>query len=163
RFAEVNALPVLASFRRQDLLDNRHPCYAGHLSLGLPPHLQQRVKAADLIVALGTRLGDVTTMTYSVLKPPRIAARLVNIHPDANELSRVFQADLPIIAAPSAAAVRLAEIAPVESSRWRDWTADARREYETFIAAPEKGPRVGVDMAVVIRHLATQLPENATI
>jgi acetolactate synthase-1/2/3 large subunit len=163
RFAEANALPVLASFRRQDLIDNRHRCYAGHLSLGLPPHLQQRVKSADLIIALGSRLGDVTTMTYSVLKPPRIAARLVHVHPDANELNRVYQADLPIIAAPSAAAVRLAEIPPVESSRWRDWTDAARREYEKFIEVPEKGPRQGVDMAVVIRHLATQLPANAMI
>jgi acetolactate synthase-1/2/3 large subunit len=163
RFAEANALPVLASFRRQDLIDNRHPCYAGHLSLGLPPFLQQRVKAADLIIALGSRLGDVTTMTYSVLKPPRIAARLVHIHPDANELNRVYQADLPIVAAPSAAAIRLAEIAPVESSRWRDWTDTARREHEKFIAVPEKGPRQGVDMAVVIRHLATQLPVDTMI
>ena len=163
RFAESNALPVLASFRRQDLIDNRHACYAGHLSLGLPPFLQQRVKTADLIIALGSRLGDVTTMTYSVLKPPRIAARLVHIHPDANEINRVYQADLPIVAAPSAAAVRLAETPPVESSRWRDWTGTARREYEKFVAAPEKSPRQGVDMAVVIRHLATQLPVDTLI
>jgi len=163
RFAESNALPVLASFRRQDLIDNRHACYAGHLSLGLPPFLQQRVKTADLIIALGSRLGDVTTMTYSVLKPPRVAARLVHIHPDANEINRVYQADLPIVAAPSAAAVRLAETPPVESSRWRDWTGTARREYEKFVAAPEKSPRQGVDMAVVIRHLATQLPVDTLI
>ena len=163
RFAEANALPVVASFRRQDLIDNRHPCYTGHLSLGLPPFLQQRVKAADLIIALGSRLGDVTTMTYSVLKPPRIAARLVHIHPDADELNRVYQADLPILAAPSAAAERLAEIPPVESARWRDWTAAGRRDYENFVAVPEKSPRQGVDMAVVIRHLATALPANAIV
>src|SRR5262245_7196343 len=108
RFAEANALPVLASFRRQDLFDNRHPCYAGHLSLGLPPHLQQRVNAADLIVALGSRLGDVTTMTYSVLEPPRIAARLVHIYPDAKELGRVYHADIPIFHAASCASDRIA-------------------------------------------------------
>jgi acetolactate synthase-1/2/3 large subunit len=102
-------------------------------------------------------------MTYSVLKPPRIAARLVHIHPDANELNRVYQADLPIIGAPSAAAERLAEIPPVESSRWRDWTDAARGEYEKFVAVPEKGARQGVDMAVVIRHLATHLPTNAIV
>ena len=163
RFAEANMMPVLASFRRQDLMDNRHPCYAGHLSLGLPPFLQQRVRAADLIIALGSRLGDVTTMTYSVLKPPRIAARLVHIHPDPDELNRVYQADLPILAAPSAAAERLAEISPVDTTRWRDWTNAARHEYEKFVAAPEKGPRQGVDMAVVIRHLATALPTNAIV
>ena len=162
-FADANALPVLASFRRQDLIDNRHPCYAGHLSLGLPPFLQQRVKTADLIIALGSRLGDVTTMTYSVLKPPRVSARLVHIHPDPNELNRVYQADVAIVAAASAAAERLAELPPIESPSWRNWTDDARREYEKFIAAPEKGPRHGVDMAAVIRHLATQLPANAIV
>jgi len=102
-------------------------------------------------------------MTYSVLEPPRIAARLVHIHPDANELNRVYQADLPIIAAPSAAAERLAEIPPIASPRWRDWTDAARREHEKFVAVPEKGPRQGVDMAVVIRHLATCLPANTTL
>jgi len=163
RFAEANALPVLASFRRQDLIDNRHPCYAGHLSLGLPPFLQQRVKTADLIIALGSRLGDVTTMTYSVLKPPRIAARLVHIHPDPDELNRVYQADVPILAAPSAAAERLAQMPAIDSTRWREWTTSARHEYEKFVAVPEKGPRQGVDMAVVIRHLATALPTNAIV
>jgi acetolactate synthase-1/2/3 large subunit len=163
RFAEANALPVLASFRRQDLLDNRHPCYAGHLSLGQPSFLQERVKAADVIIALGSRLGDVTTMTYSVLKPPRIPARLVHIHPDADELGSVFQADVPIVAAPSAAALRLADIPPMASPQWREWRDSARRDYEKFVEVPEKGPRQGVDMAVVIRHLAAHLPENATI
>jgi acetolactate synthase-1/2/3 large subunit len=163
RFAEANAVPVLASFRRQDLIDNGHPCYAGHLSLGLPPFMQQRVKAADLIIALGSRLGDVTTMTYSVLKPPRIQARLVHIHPDPDELNRVYQADVAILATASAAAERLARLTPVDSTRWREWTGSARREYETFIAVPEKGPRQGVDMAVVIRHLATTLPANAIV
>lgn len=163
RFAEANALPVFASFRRQDLIDNRHACYAGHLSLGMPPFIQQRVTAADLIIALGSRLGDVTTMTYSLLKPPRIPARLVHIHPDPTELNRVYQADAPIVAAPSAAALRLAEIRPVDSSRWQEWTSAARREYEHFVAIPEKRPQHGVDMAVVIRHLATELPADATI
>jgi len=163
RFAEANALPVLASFRRQDLIDNAHACYAGHLSLGMPPHLQQRVKAADLIVALGTRLGDITTMTYTMLRPPRIAARLVHVHPDPTELNRVYQADVAVAASPSAAAIGLAGLAPIKSPRWRAWTDAARREYETFIEVPQAGPRRGVDLAVVIRHLATHLPANAIL
>jgi len=162
RFAEANALPVLASFRRQDLIDNEHPCYAGHLSLGMPPHLQQRMKAADLIIALGTRLGDINTMTYSLLRPPRLAARLVHIHPGPAELNRVYQADLAIAASPSAAAIRLVEIEPV-APRWSAWTESARREYEKFIQVPQNGPRRGVDLAVVIRHLATHLPANAIL
>jgi len=163
RFAQANALPVLASFRRQDLIDNDHVCYAGHLSLGLPPHLQQRVKAADLIIALGTRLGDINTMTYSLLRPPRLAARLVHVHPEPTELNRVYQADLAIAASPSAVAIGLAELAPVRAPRWNAWTEAARREYEKFITVPEAGPRRGVNLAVVIRHLATRLPSNAIL
>jgi acetolactate synthase-1/2/3 large subunit len=163
RFAEANALPVLASFRRQDLIDNDHGCYAGHLSLGMPPHLQQRVKAADLIVALGTRLGDINTMTYSLLRPPRVAARLVHVHAEPTELNRVYQADLAIAASPSLAAIRFAALEPVGTPRWKAWTESARQEYETFIKMPQAGPRCGVDLAVVIRHLAAHLPANAIV
>jgi acetolactate synthase-1/2/3 large subunit len=163
RFAQANALPVLASFRRQDLIDNNHPCYAGHLSLGMPPHLQQRVKAADLIIALGTRLGDITTMTYALLRPPRLAARLVHVHAEPAELNRVYQADRAIAASPSLAAIALAELEPIAAPRWKAWVESARQEYETFITVPQAGPRRGVDLAVVIRHLAMHLPENAVI
>jgi acetolactate synthase-1/2/3 large subunit len=163
RFAEANALPVLASFRRQDLIDNHHPCYAGHLSLGMPPFLQQRMKTADLIIALGTRLGDINTMTYSLLTPPRIAARLVHVHADPAELNRVYQADLAIAASPSATAVRLAGLPPVAAPRWKAWTESARRDYEKFIQVPEAAPKRGVNLAVVIRHLAAHLPANAIL
>lgn len=163
RFAQVNALPVLASFRRQDLIDNGHPCYAGHLSLGMPPYLQQRMKAADLIVALGTRLGDINTMTYTLLRPPRLAARFVHVHPEPAELNRVYQADLAIAASPAATAIGLAELEPIEALRWSAWTASARQEYERFIEVPKAGPRHGVDLAVVIRHLAAHLPADAII
>jgi acetolactate synthase-1/2/3 large subunit len=163
RFAQANALPVLSSFRRQDLIDNDHACYAGHLSLGMPPHIQQRMKTADLIIALGTRLGDINTMTYSLLRPPRIAARLVHVHADPGELNRVYHADLAIAASPSATAIRLARLEPIAAPRWSAWTETARREYENFIKVPAAGPRRGVDLAVVIRHLAAHLPENAII
>jgi acetolactate synthase-1/2/3 large subunit len=161
RFAQVNQLSVVTSFRRQDLIDNDHPGYAGHLSLGLPPHLQQRVKTADLIIALGTRLGDINTMTYTLLKPPRTAARLVHIHPDANELGRVYQPDVAIAASPSAAAVALSGLAPIDKPRWSEWTSAGRRDYDNFITVPSPGPTQGVDLAVVIRHLAAALPPDA--
>ena len=163
RFAQANALPVLASFRRQDLIDNNHACYAGHLGLGMPPHLQQRVKAADLIIALGTRLGDITTMTYSLLRPPRLPARLVHVHAEPTELNRVYQADVAIVASPALAAIGLAELTPISLPRWRGWTESARQEYEKFVRVPESGPRRGVDLAVVIRHLASHLPAEAIV
>jgi acetolactate synthase-1/2/3 large subunit len=163
RFANANVRPVLASFRRQDLLDNRHPCYVGHLSLGLPAHLQQRVKSADLLIALGTRLGEVNTVSYSLLRPPRLPQRLVHVHADANELSRVYQADVPINASPEAFSEQLSALAPIAAPPWRAWTEAARGEYEQFTALPQQGPREGVDLAAVIRYLGDCLPPDATI
>jgi len=162
-FAQANALPVLASFRRQDLIDNRHPCYAGHLSLGLPPFLQNRVRGADLVIVLGSRLGDVPTAGYTVLRPPRISQRLVHIHPDPNELGRVYQPDLAINASPSLCAIELARLKPVDDPPWRAATEEARREYEQFAALPAQGPSEGVNLAAVVRHLAAQLPPDAMI
>jgi acetolactate synthase-1/2/3 large subunit len=162
-FAQANALPVLASFRRQDLIDNRHPCYAGHLSLGLPPFLQNRVRGADLVIVLGSRLGDVPTAGYTVLRPPRISQRLVHIHPDPNELGRVYQPDLAINASPSLFAIELARLKPVDDPPWRAATEEARREYEQFAALPAKGPSEGVNLAAVVRHLAAHLPPDAMI
>jgi acetolactate synthase-1/2/3 large subunit len=127
----------------------------------MPPFLQQRMKTADLIVALGTRLGDINTMTYSLLKPPRIDARLVHVHPEPAELNRVYQADLAIAASPSATAIALAQLDPVGNPVWRAWTASARQDYEKFIAVPQAAPQHGVNLAVVIRHLAEHLPADA--
>jgi acetolactate synthase-1/2/3 large subunit len=162
-FVEANGLPVVTSFRRQDLIDNEHPCYAGHLSLGLPAHLADRVRSTDLLVALGTRLGDVSTGGYSVLRPPRIPQRLVHIHADPNELNRVYQADLPINAGPSAFATTLSTLAPISNPPWRSWREEARRDFVRFTAIPQRYPRSGVDLAAVVSHLAKRLPSDATV
>lgn len=69
-FAEAFALPVVTSFRRQDLFDNEHGNYAGHLTLGTSPALTGRVHAADLLIVIGSRLGEVTTTGYSLPRPP---------------------------------------------------------------------------------------------
>lgn len=163
RFVQANALPVVTSFRRQDLLDNEHPCYAGHLSLGLPPHLVSRVRAADLLIALGTRLGDVSTGGYTMLKPPRIPQRLVHIHSDPNELGRVYQADLPINAGSSLFAAMLNTLPPIGDPPWRSWTEEARDEFLKFATIPQKSPQSGVNLAAVVSHLAKRLPPDAIV
>jgi acetolactate synthase-1/2/3 large subunit len=162
-FVEVNGLPVVTSFRRQDLIDNEHPCYVGHLSLGLPPHLANRVRAADLLIALGTRLGDVSTGGYTILEPPRIPQRLIHIHADPNELGRVYQADLPINAGPSAFATTMSTFAPIGDPPWRSWAEDARREFLKFTTVPRESPQTGVDLAAVVSHLARRLPPDAAV
>ena len=95
-FAFRHGIPVAASFRRQDAVDNKCGVYAGQLGYGPNPKLQQRVREADLIIAVGSRLGESTTDGYTLITPDHPGQTLVHIHPDPNELGRVYHADLPI-------------------------------------------------------------------
>ena len=94
-FCEANDLPAIASFRTQDIFNNDHPNFIGELGYNTNPKLAQRVKDADLILAIGARLGETATMAYSLIKAPRPDQKLIHVYPDHSELGRVFQADLP--------------------------------------------------------------------
>jgi acetolactate synthase-1/2/3 large subunit len=124
RFAERFAVPVATTFRRTHLIDSAHPSYAGDVGLGINPKLLARIKASDLIVLTGGRLGEIPSQSYSLLDIPGPRQTLVHVHPGAEELGRVYQAALPILAGPAqfAEAVRGLRVEP----RWRDWTAAAR-------------------------------------
>src|ERR1700736_221132 len=91
RFAERNALPVTCSFRRQSLFDNRDPHYAGDLGIGPNPPLAERARSADLILAARWRFGEVPTSGYTLIEAPRPRQRPVSMHPNPDELGRVFQ------------------------------------------------------------------------
>ena len=168
QFAEQWDLPVACAFRRQDLLDNRDPHYCGHLSLGMNPKLAQRIKNADLILAIGTRLGDVMTDGYSLLVPPRSAQKLIHIHVDASELGRVYQADITVQATADAAVAALASVPPPGATRSAatrsDWTRSARADHVAFSAASVlSSAHNGVDLTAVIKHLSRTLPDNAVL
>jgi len=155
-FAEAWQLPVGCAFRRQDLFDNGHPLYAGDVGIGINPKLAARIREADLILAIGARLGEMTTGGYTLMEPPRPAQQLIHIHAGAEELGRVYTADLAIQAGMGYAAQALAALAP-QVNGWSAWTAQARADYEANLVAPPVGP---LDMAVVIQTLDRLLPEG---
>jgi acetolactate synthase-1/2/3 large subunit len=97
-FAARHGIPVAAAFRRQDAIRNDCSVYAGQLGYGPNPNLQQRVRDADLIIAVGARLGEATTDGYTLITPDHPEQTLVHVHPDPNELGRVYRTDLPICA-----------------------------------------------------------------
>ncbi len=160
-FAEASGLPVAASFRRQDYFDNDSPCYAGDISIGINPNLAQRVKDADLLLALGARLGETPTGGYTLLDIPRPKQKLIHVHASAEELGRVYQADLPINAGPRAFARALAKIGPVDGSAWRTWRDEARKSYEAW-QIPPRTPG-DVQMGEVIAFLRESLPPDAIV
>ena len=98
QYAERIGLPVACAFRRQDNFPNTSPVYAGNLGYGPNPKLVERIKAADLVIAVGARLGEATTDGYTLITPDHPDQILVHIHPDPDELNHVYRTDLPICA-----------------------------------------------------------------
>ena len=161
RFAENWKLPVGNAFRFQDTFDNHHPLYAGDVGIGLNPALAARVKASDLIIAIGPRLGEMTTGSYTLIEAPRPKQKLVHIHASAEELNRVFQADLAINATMNAAARSLEVLTAPASVPWNDWTASANQDYlANLVPQPLPGE---IDMPAIIGLLQRHLPLDAVL
>lgn len=161
RFAQKNDLPIVASFRRQDLIDNREANYCGHLGLGVDPSLAERVRSSDLIVAIGSRLGENTTSGYSLLTPPVPKQALAHVHPDPNELGRVYQPQLAIACGVCDFANALVniELAPRGHA---GWLREARAAYVKFSTPPSPAAASGyVDLAAVMGWLSEHLKEDA--
>ena len=154
-FLEANALPAGAAFRRQDALDNDSPSYVGDIGIGINPLLAARIRDADVLLAVGPRLGEITTSGYTLLEPPTPRQTLVHVHPGAEELGRVYRPELAILAGmePFAAAVRELRVEP----RWADWTAGARAEYEQWQRG-EPGPG-DLDLRECVAHLRGRLAD----
>jgi acetolactate synthase-1/2/3 large subunit len=160
-FVEANGLPTGASFRCQDYLDNRSACYVGAVGLVIDPTLAQRVRDADLLLAVGTRLGEATTSGYTLVSLPRPRQALVHAHSGIEELGRVYQADLPIAAGLPELCAALRALGPVDGSRWTGWAADARAAYLAHSAAvPAPGP---VNLSEIVAWLADALPDDAIL
>ena len=169
RFAENWKLPVGNAFRFQDTFDNFHPQYAGDVGIGINPKLAARIKSSDLIIAIGPRLGEMTTSGYTLLTPPKAQQALVHIHASAEELNRVYQADLAICATMNAAARSLEVLTAPNVLPWEAWTQAIHADYEANVQ-PQALPGLVadsahglVDMPSVIAVLQKHLPSDAVL
>ena len=158
-FVEANNLPVACTFRRQDLIDNRHPNYCGDVGIGINPKLAKRIGETDLIIAVGPRLGEMTTNTYTLFEVPSPSQKLVHVHPGIEELGRVYQADLMINSDMGEFARLAARMPAVDSAGWRDWTHQGHADYLANIE-PQASPGP-VDMAAIMMEFRKQLPADA--
>lgn len=136
-FAERWGIPVAGAFRRQDAIANDHPVWAGNLGYGPSPKLVQRIKAADLLLVVGARLGEATTDGYTLVTPDHPGQTLIHVHADPAELDRVYRADLAVAADPYAFAEMLAATEPPANplpagreahAEWLAWSTPAPRD-----------------------------------
>ncbi|MEE7457791.1 thiamine pyrophosphate-binding protein [Methylorubrum populi] len=161
-FAESFDLPVATSYRRLPLFDPLHPNYAGDLGLAANPKLVARVKAADLLIVLGGRLGEVASQMYSLLDIPAPRTRLVHIHPGPEELGRVYVPHLAINAAPTRMAAALARLPAPAATPWSGTARGAHADYLAWseTATPQPGP---VNLGAVMIALREALPSDAIL
>ncbi len=161
RFAENWRLPVGNAFRFQDTFDNHHPLYAGDVGIGINPKLAARVRDSDLVIAIGPRLGEMTTSGYTLLQVPRPKQKLVHIHSSAEELNRVYQADLAINASMNAAARSLEVLSAPPGVAWDAWSTACHADY---LANMEPQPLPGeIDMPAIVATLQRHLPADAVL
>jgi acetolactate synthase I/II/III large subunit len=161
RFAEANDLPVACAYRFQDLFDNREERYAGDVGLGVNPRLARRIQDADLLLAIGPRLGEITTSGYRLLSVPRPAQRLVHVHQGADELGRVYQPDLAIVSGMPEMTAALAALPPVAGRPWGAWTRAASADHAEWVARVTVPGRL--QMWDVMEALERRLPEDAIV
>jgi acetolactate synthase-1/2/3 large subunit len=165
RFAEANGLPVACAFRFQDLLDNVHPHYVGDVGIGINPKLAARVRDADVLIAIGPRLGEMTTSGYELLSSPVPRQRLVHIHADPEELGSVYQAELMIASGMPQAAAMLAAMPPVDAAAWRSSVAEAKAELLAYQEQPPifKDGQAPLDLWQVVRTIGELAPADTII
>jgi acetolactate synthase-1/2/3 large subunit len=162
RFAENFALPVVTSYRRGPLFDPLHPCYAGDLGIGPNPKLIARIKASDLVVLVGGRLGEIPSQGYALFDIPTPRTKLVHVHPGAEELGRLYQPHLAIHAGPVPFATMAETLTPPAALPWREETRAAHAEFLQWTGTPTEQPG-HVNLGAVMVWLRENLPADTIL
>ena len=160
RWFTASGIPVAAGWRCQDAIDNLSPAYAGHLGIGADPKLTARLRDADTLLVVGTRLGDIETAGYRTIVPPGDGRTLIHVHPAAEELGRVYDPALGIVASGPSFVSALAASPPLDRS------ADGRmaEAHADFLANLEGRPLPGaVDPTVAIKRIAELAPDDTIL
>ena len=163
-FAEAWHIPVAVAFRRHDVFPNRHPLYVGDLGLSNPDSQMSAFHSSDLILALGTRLDDITSQGYTFPQLPQPQQTLVHCYPDDHMVGLHFAPDFGLTCDPVALTADLTphERPPVTDKR-RNWSQSLRGIFDAHATWPTKEADDGITFAHVVRALAQQAPKDAII
>lgn len=160
-FARRFDMPVASSFRCQDYFDNRLDTYVGHAGVGMDPTLAAAISNADLLIVVGSRLGEMTTNGYTLIDIPNPKQQLVHVHPSGDELGSVYRADVPVVASAETFSQALEQIQSPATVPWSGWREERRANY---LKTLEPGDLPGdVHMGKVIGALSEAMPDDAII
>lgn len=159
--AAKQGLPVAVSFRRQMLFDANHPNFIGDLGLGANPALIAYAKSADLVLLLGGRLSEIASQSYTLFDIPEPGTKFIHVHPDPEEIGRVYRAEIGIAASPKSFVAALAE--RVDRGVDRAGTIGPLRESFEAWTTPKPRQSNGVDMGQVMTFLRDTLPPETVM
>lgn len=163
-FAESFNIPVVVTFRRQDLFDNAHPLYGGNMGLANPPEQMALLEQTDLLLALGTRLGDITTQNYAFPTYARTKQTFLHAHPDSRVVGWDTAADLPLVCDPIELGRSLAAEGPKQVSTDPTWLQSWQTFREQYMNWPSFEQRDdGVEFAEVVKTISDMADKNLTI
>jgi acetolactate synthase-1/2/3 large subunit len=164
RLAEAWTLPIAPTHRRPHLFDSRHPHYAGYVGNRVQPKLMAAFRGTDLLVALGERMTDVVSQSYTfptVAPDPQLP--LVHIWPDPSEINRVFRAALPIVADPRDVVEGLLARSPAAPAGRAAWVARLNAIHRELTAPVHVPAPDGVNFAAVCIALAQRMAPDAVL
>lgn len=162
--AEQWVLPISPTHRRPQLFDASHPNYGGYMGIRVPKDLIAEMKKADLLVAIGERITDSVSQSYSFPAAPDPQLPLIQVWPDPNELGRVFRPDLGIAAEP-AEIIRalLARGAPADAAKRQGWVAGLNAIHTRLMAAEWDSMPDGVNFAAICVEIGKHLAADAVV
>jgi acetolactate synthase I/II/III large subunit len=164
RLAESWVLPISPTHRRPQLFDARHPNFGGYMGIRVPPALIGEMKRADLLVALGERLTDTVSQSYTFPTAPQPQVPLVHVWPDANEIGRVWRPDLGLPCSPHEVLnALLAHGVPPDAEKRRGWVAGLNAIHRQLLAKQWDATADGVNFAAVVCEVDKHLADDATI
>ncbi len=160
RFAAGNDIPVLTAFRRHDLIDNQHPCFAGYLGLGAHEAVWQLAAEADFVLVIGARLDEPTTQGYTLFRDGRPRG-LAHLYPDAAAIGLNYAVDVGIVADVPLTLATLAAGARVVEADCAAWRARLRAAFEAAAAPPACS--AALDPGAVMAALNARLGDDAVV
>ena len=159
-FAEKYSIPVISGFRRQDILDNNSSAFCGTLGTSVSPTLLERVAEADLLLVIGSRLGEMTTQGYKIFNA-HISKKLIHVHVDPNELGAVHATDLGIVSTVENFSRLLLNLKLRMNADWDEWCKMLHFEYLSDLIPP---PCSGaLDLGKVLEYINQCLPVDSII
>ncbi len=164
RLSEEWVLPINPTHRRPQLFDARHPNYGGYMGIRVPPALMSEMKKADLIVALGERLTDTVSQSYTFPAAPQPQLPVVHIWPDPNEVGRVWRVDLGMPCNPyEVIKALLARQPPADAAKRRGWVDGLHKIHLSLLEKTWEPATDGINFAAIVCEVDKHLADDAVI